>query len=106
MILMKLPVESLIRNGSILDMVTFSHFCTTKNSVWAFRMLMVMASLTHVHVHKMDQQLWLKVTIIALLKVLQSCVTMELLKQHYLVSNHFAEDLMLTSSGLVLLMKI
>ena len=106
MILMKLLVESRKRIGLILGMVTFSHFYTTKNSAWASQMLMVMASLTHVQVHKMDQQLWLKVTSIALLKVLQSCVTMELLKQHYLVSNHFAEDLMLTSSGLVLLMKI
>jgi len=103
LILGRSKLESLKRNGLILDMVIFNHFYTTMNSVWASQMLMVMASLIHVQVCKMDQQLILMVVMsIVELRVPQSCATMELLKQHYLVFNLFAER----TSGLVLLMKI
>ena len=96
-------VESLKRNGSISDMVTFSHFYTTMNSVWASQMLMVTASLIHARVRKMDQRLILLVVMsIVELRVPQSCVTMVLLKLRCLVFRHFAER----TSGLVLFLKI
>ena len=86
-----------------MDMVTLIHFYTTMNSVWASQMLMVMASLIHVQLTKMEQQLIPRVVMsIVELKVHQSCVTMELPKQRCLVFKHFAEK----TSGLVLFMKI
>ena len=86
-----------------MDMVTLIHFYTTMNSVWASQMLMVMASLIHVQVHKMEQQLIPRVVMsIVELKVPQYCVTMELLKQRCLVFKHFAEK----TSGLVLFIEI
>ena len=96
-------IESLKRNGSISDMVTFSHFYTTMNSVWASQMLMVTASLIHARVCKMDQRLILLVVMsIVELRVPQYCVTMVLLKLRCLVFRHFAER----TSGLVLFLKI
>ena len=73
------------------------------NSVWASQMLMVMASLIHVQVRKMDQLLILLVVMsIVELRVPQSCVTMALLKQRCLVFKHFVER----TSGFVLFLKI
>ena len=85
-------IKSLKRNGLILEIATFNHSCTIKNFVLASQMLMAMDSLINVH------QMMSSVTSIVEQKVPQSCVTMELLKQHCPVSLPGAER----TSGFVL----